>query len=90
VIPPRYRQSPSIAWRAIDGEAVLIEPMTGTVLVLNRVGARIWELLEAPRSAADLAGRIAAEHAAAEGSIAADVDAFLASLAARSLVEVAG
>lgn len=82
-----YRQNPSVAWRAIDGEAVLIDPATGTVFVLNRLGARIWGLLEEPRGEDELARALAAEHPAETARIAADVAAFLGSLADRSLVE---
>lgn len=83
------RQNPAIAWRAIDGEAVLIDPSTGTVFVLNRLGARIWELLEVPRGAEELARALAVEHPDEGDRVAGDVAAFLGSLAGRSLVEEA-
>jgi len=84
---PTYRQNPSVAWRAIDGEAVLIDPSNGTVFVLNRLGARIWELLEEPRAADDLARTLESEHPEERVRIAEDVESFLGALFERTLVE---
>ena len=84
--PRTFRQNPSIAWRAIDGEAVLIDPSTGTVFVLNRLGARIWERLEEPQGEDELARSLAEEHPEESHSIAEDLRRFLGSLAERSLL----
>ena len=53
VPPTRFRQETRVAWRSIDGESVLIDPTSGTVFVLNRVGSQVWALLEEPRTVDD-------------------------------------
>lgn len=83
------RQDPRVAWRSIDGEAVLIDPSNGTVFVLNRLGARIWELLEEPRTTEDLVASVDLDVAPPEETVAADIATFLAALAERRLVEPA-
>jgi hypothetical protein len=85
--PRIYRQNPAVAWRAIDGEAVLIDPSNGTVFVLNRLGARIWALLEEPRGEEELAGALSREHPGEGVRIAEDVSKFLGALSERALVE---
>ena len=84
----RLRQNLQVAWRAIDGESVLIDPTTGTVFVLNGVGSRVWSLLEEPRTQDELTDTIAAEHELPADAIAPDIDAFVASLDERRLIEV--
>ncbi len=83
-----YRQNTAIAWREIDGEAVLIDPSTGTVFVLNRVGARIWDLLSEPRTQFELVGCIASENDLGVESVENDVAQFIAALDARALIGV--
>ena len=86
----RYRQNRSIAWRDIEGEAVLIEPSDGTVIVLNGVGCRVWSLLEEPRSSTDITRRIADEYQQNEDDVSTDVSRFLLDLDRRGLVEEVG
>jgi Coenzyme PQQ synthesis protein D (PqqD) len=37
--------NPDVLFRDLDGEAVLLEPDSGTYFGLNAVGTRIWRLL---------------------------------------------
>jgi len=70
-----------------DG-AVLLHLGSGQYHTLNPVGARIWELLEAPMSEAELTRRIVAEFEANDEAVAQDVKTFLGELLERKLVHV--
>ena len=83
-----YRQKQEIAWRDIQGEAVLLSPAEGIVFVLNDVGSRIWSLLEEPQPPAELTRRIAQTYRMAEDKVAGDVTRFLEELQERGLIEV--
>lgn len=83
----RYRQNQEIAWRDIEGEAVLIDPADGVVFVLNQVGCRVWSELEEPSSSREIARRIAAEYHEDEERVRKDVLPFLEALSRSQLVE---
>lgn len=81
----RFRQNPAIAWRKIDKQSVLLDPGTGTVFVLNDLGARIWELLEETSDPAEVTQAVLEEVPGLPGRLQEDVDGFLASLVDRDL-----
>jgi len=82
-----YRQHKDIAWRNIDGETVLIDPASGTIFVLNRVGSKIWKLLEEPRSPVSMVQAIASDFEVQEVQALDDLLIFLEDLSRRNLVE---
>jgi hypothetical protein len=45
----------------VDGELVALDITKGVCYGLNEVGTRIWQLLETPRSARELAGILVTE-----------------------------
>lgn len=55
----KYCQNPLIAWREIDSEAVLVDPRTGDIRVLNDVGTFIWSFCEQAHALEDIAEYIA-------------------------------
>ena len=61
----------------VDDEIVFLNPGTDSYVALDRIGRRIWELLESPQRVADLAAALAAEFDADVGVVGADVAAFL-------------
>lgn len=61
----------------VDGEPLLLHLDNWTYLSFNSIGARIWELLETPRSEDDLVALLAEEFDAEKSVIARDVNAFL-------------
>lgn len=85
----RFRQKPRIAWREIDGEAVLVDPVRGRMLVLNDTGLYLWQALERPKDSRELAESLCTEFDVSADTAAHDVGAFLESLRERNLVEVA-
>jgi hypothetical protein len=80
------RRTPSVASRALDGEAVLVHPGQSKVAVLNEVGARLWELADGQRSIADMAQMIAEEYEVSLIKAEADTLAFCKDLAGRGLL----
>jgi hypothetical protein len=79
--------SPDVVFRELDGEAVLLDLVTGTYFGLNAVGTRIWQLLDAGREQADIVNVLAGEYDAAPPTIAADVERLIAELKARRLIK---
>ena len=81
----RYRQNEEIAWRTIEGEAVLVEPISGVVFVLNGVGSKIWSMLEQPLSSVEIVETISVDYPSQQ-KIGVDVRLFLDNLTERGLI----
>ena len=83
---PPVRISPT-ARASVSGDGlVLLDVECGLVFASNPIGARIWQLIEQRRSAAEIARQLADEYVVPIDRARADVDAFVATLAARGLV----
>jgi len=80
------RRTPSVASRTLDGEAVLVHPAHGKVIVLNGVGARLWELMDGQRNIAEMARVIAAEYEVSLITAESDAQTFCQDLAGRGLL----
>ena len=80
------RRTSSVASRALDGEAILVNPEQGKVTVVNGVGARLWELMDGQRSIADMARVIADEYKVSLIKAEADSLSFCRDLAGRGLL----
>jgi len=79
---------PDVAGRVFDGEAVVVLPARGQVLVLNGVGSRVWELVDGKRSVGDVVGAIVAEYETSEEQAREDVLAFLKVLEVRGALKL--
>jgi hypothetical protein len=73
-----------------DEELVLLDPEDGSYYTLDEVGARIWELADGTRTAAQIAAALDEEFDAPLEEIQADLLELLAELAASGLVSDAG
>jgi hypothetical protein len=71
---------------AVDDELVVLSLRSDSYLAIDRIGRRIWELLESPRRFDDLVVLLADEFTADPTVVAADVSAFLDELEAEGLV----
>ncbi len=80
------RPSADVIFRELEGEAVLLDLASGRYFGLNGVGTRVWMLLEAGSTPAEVVSTIAAEFDAAPGDVARDVDELLAELKTRGLL----
>ena len=90
----RYDRDPSIIYREIAGEALLV-PIRSTaadldsIFTLNEVGAFIWKLLDGRKTVRDLRSAVVAEYDTSAEQAAADVAEFLAQLEAIGAVKAA-
>ncbi len=79
--------SDDVVSRMVGGEMVLLDLASGLYFGLNKVGSRVWELLEeAPHSGTQLCDVIEAEFDAERVDIERDVLALLGDLEERKLV----
>lgn len=86
--PPALHRASDVVFQTLAGEegAVLLHLGTGQYHTVNPVGARIWELLESPRTQPELNRELADEFAVDPDALAQDVQTFLSDLLERGLV----
>ncbi|MBZ5701971.1 MAG: PqqD family protein [Acidobacteriia bacterium] len=85
----RWQKNPIVAWRAIDGETVIISPSDNVMHELNETGSFIWRQIDGRCSAAEIAGMLAAEYEVPPEDALADTEALLQQLAASALLVTA-
>ena len=76
-LDPVLRFTPNendVAAKVIDGEAIIMNVTTGMYYSSDKVGAAIWELLQAGYSLAETAATIAERYEAGGERVRADVD----------------
>jgi hypothetical protein len=71
-----------------DG-AVMMSPASSLYIGLSSTGGRIWELLETPRTLAQLCASLADEYQVTPDEVREDVRDFVAGLAERGAVSLA-
>jgi methyltransferase-like protein len=85
----RLRRMEGIAWREIDGEAVLVNVRRDEVMHLNPVAAFLWSLLDGERSLAEVARAVTEEFEVEAATAEADALSFAGELLERGAVEIA-
>jgi hypothetical protein len=82
--------NPDIVCRAEGDEALLYDPVTDDVRVLNATGLSLWTLCDGRHTREDLIAHLAAEFpGVGYHTLGADVDAFVAELADKNLLATA-
>jgi hypothetical protein len=76
----RFEPSADALATRVGDEVVLVHTRTDQIYVLNRTGARVWELLGAALDRREVAGRLADEFEAEADEIAREVDALIDAL----------
>ena len=71
-----------------DG-AVMMSPSSAIYIGLSETGGRIWELLETPRTLAELCAELMREYAVSAAEVEPDLREFIARLAERGAVSLA-
>ena len=74
----------------LGGEFILLDTEGAMLRGLNGTAARVWELIDGRRRAAEIAERIASEFDAPADRVLADVLSFLTVLEGKHLVELPG
>lgn len=83
----RFRRSNRVDETRVGDRVVLYHRDTGSGVVLNPTGSIIWDALATPRSAADLAGDLAARYPGLENDrISRDVGTYVESLLENGLI----
>jgi hypothetical protein len=82
----RFTRRAGVETRRLDGAAVLVVPEQHLYFAINRVGARIWDLLAEPHSVETLVAALAAQFEVAESECRREAEAFLLQLTERDLV----
>jgi len=80
--------APGIIWRALDGNAVLLSPLSGDVRVLNGMGTMVWKQLAEGRSLGEIRADLLACYDASVEEIESDLDDFLRALLADGMLRV--
>lgn len=69
-------RSPFLAWRIIDGEAIIISPQERELHNLNEVGTQIWKLADGSRTLAQIAQELTLTYGVTVEEAIPDVLAF--------------
>ncbi len=84
----RVRIAEDVAFRDLQGEAVLLNLKTGVYFGLDPVGTRIWHLIREHRSLQTVLDRLVGEYDVSEGGCRQDLLRFVAALRKHALVEI--
>jgi hypothetical protein len=71
----------------LSGEAVILNLRTGIYFGLNPVGARVWELLQQPRTIPEIRDLLIAEYEVDSVRCEHDVHALVEELSSRGLIQ---
>jgi hypothetical protein len=74
----------------LSGEIVILNVESGLYFGLDRVGARVWELIQQPRSVAEIVEVLLQEYDVDEKRCRHDVLALLDEMQLRQLIELSG
>jgi PqqD family protein of HPr-rel-A system len=86
-----WLRDPTLPFQRLDEEAIVVDPRTREVHLLNETGARIWELLEEESTVDELVELLADEYEdAAPDALRAEVEGFIADLGGKGLVTARG
>jgi hypothetical protein len=86
----RFRASPDALATRVGDEIVLVHTVTDQIYVLNRTGARVWELLCDELDRTEIESRLAAEFDVTHADLAAEVGGLITSLVERRLITELG
>jgi hypothetical protein len=82
----RFKRRDDIIFQQTSGATVLFDLDDGRYLSLNEVGARVWELCDGTRNAADLVAVIEEEYDAPTAVVESDVLDLVRQLLERKLI----
>jgi Coenzyme PQQ synthesis protein D (PqqD) len=81
-------RNPSVLWRELDGEAILLDPQAGCSYNLNPVGTLIWKLLDGQHSTEDIVAAICDAYEVEAGQAGQDAQRLFDDLLANGLVSI--
>jgi hypothetical protein len=81
-------RSATLVAAQVGDQTMLMDLDSGTMFQLNRTGARIWDLVETPRSLADLVATLEQSFPGGGDTLRDDVAAFVAQMRETGLLDV--
>ena len=84
------RRNDDIAWRVIEGEALVVDSRNSLIYPLNTVGTRIWELLDGQRNCRDVLAIIDEEFEGNSETHCQDMFEFLEEIVSKGLASRCG
>jgi PqqD family protein of HPr-rel-A system len=81
-----WHRDPILPFQRLDEEAIVVDPRTREVHLLNVTATRIWDLLDTPRTEEEISTALAEEFDAPADVLRADVAASLGELSAKGLI----
>jgi hypothetical protein len=81
--------SEGLIWRIVDDELIVVRPGDGDLLVLNEVGAFIWQSMDGKQTVAELSRLVCDEYEVGPDEAQADVAEFLQELDSQGLLAMA-
>lgn len=86
ISPEQYLvRSPFLAWRIIEGEAVIISPQERELHSLNEVGTEIWRMADGSRTLWQIAQELSQTYDIAPEEALPDVQAFAQELVGKGI-----
>lgn len=85
---PRVEISPSVIYRDVSGEVVLLNLQSGVYYGLDPVGSRMWQLLMEQRPLDDVCSVMLEEYDVTADVLRADLSRLVDELASKGLVTV--
>ena len=81
------RKSSNLLTQEIDGEVVILNLDTEVYFALEGVGLRIWELMDEEATFSGILDRLESEYDVERARLQADVEAFVAALVGKGLIQ---
>jgi len=81
-----WQKNPSLAWREIDDETVIISPGESVMHELNDTGSFVWKNIDGQRKAEDLAALLVEQYEVTLETALADTLSLLEELYTRKLL----
>jgi PqqD family protein of HPr-rel-A system len=82
-----WRRDPTLPFQRMDEDAIVVDPRSREVHLLNETAARIWELLEDATSVDELSELLADEYeGATPDELRREVEAFVSDLGGKGLL----
>ena len=79
---------PDLVHTDVDGQTMMLSIAAGKYFALNRMGSRIWALIEQPARVDAIVAALAGEFEVDDQTCRAETSAFLETLAANGLIVV--
>ncbi len=76
----------NIIWRVIEGETVLLDPISGKYFGLNAVGCSFWEKVNGLLSLQEIADQMLQEYEVEEEVLTGDILELVSSMEAQGLL----